>query len=331
MSKKLITLVSIVLVTLMLTAIFVETTSAVHTGVGTLEVYPTSWNPLIKPGYSEYKVITVSTNSWEHLPTREEPGLYTVHGVIKGVTVEKISGPAWLKIEGETNLGDITHPESKKFTIRASPPEDIECGTYPYKVKVSCTSGHPSYLYIEGEIKIYGKGKGTLEVNPTSWNPKIKAGYSVSKVVTVSTNSWEHLPTREEPGLYTVHGVIKGVTVEKISGPAWLKIEGETNLGDITHPESKKFTIRASPPKDMEGTFPYKIRVSCTFGDPSYIDIQGEVTVSPLTPTPVIMPSSSPLPSQPLPAPPTPGFEALFAIAGLLTAVAYLIRRQRVK
>ncbi|MGB2728516.1 MAG: PGF-CTERM sorting domain-containing protein [Halobacteriota archaeon] len=46
------------------------------------------------------------------------------------------------------------------------------------------------------------------------------------------------------------------------------------------------------------------------------------------TPTPLVAPSPSPAAPTPTPTPPAPGFEAIFAIAGLL-AVAYLVRRRK--
>jgi len=51
-----------------------------------------------------------------------------------------------------------------------------------------------------------------------------------------------------------------------------------------------------------------------------------KVVVTPTpTPTPTVPPPVTPTPT---PKPPTPGFEAVFAIAGLL-AVAYLVLRKR--
>ena len=126
--------------------------------------------------------------------------------------------------------------------------------------------------------------------------------------------------------------------------------------------QSRKFTIGASPPADTdEGAVPYKIRVSCTSGEPPYIDITGKITVTPLvtaptatprftlppkptlpprftlTPRPTLTPSpkhtkptpTPERPSWPTPAPAPAGFEAIPAIAGLLVVTVYLIIKRK--
>ncbi|MCK4245593.1 MAG: hypothetical protein KAX20_08215 [Candidatus Omnitrophica bacterium] len=335
MSKKLKPLVSIVLVTLMLMSVFIGTAGAVATKPGELHVSPTSWNPSFFAGDSKSKEFSVRNDAFycEYCVEKAYPE------PLKGVKVEKISGPDWLTFATPTDLGDIPTVQSRKFILRASPPEDAE-GTFPYKIRVSCTSGEPSYIDVEGKITVKSPPTkpGELDVYPTSWNPSISAGDSKSKEVSVRNDAFycEYCVEKAYPE------PLKGVKVEKISGPDWLTFATPTDLGDIPTVQSRKFTIGASPPADTDkGAVPYKIRVSCTSGEPSYIDITGKITVTPLvtapTPTPSLTPSPKPTkptptperPSWPTPAPAPAGFEAVFGIAGLLVVTVYLIIRRK--
>lgn len=201
-----------------------------------------------------------------------------------------------------------------------------------------------------GTADAAGTAPGKLHVSPTSWNPSISAGDSKSEEVSVR-NELSCKKTYTIDGLVEVcYEPLEGVKVEKISGPDWLTFATPTDLGDIPMAQSRKFTIGASPPADTDkGSVPYKIRVSCTSGEPSYIDITGKITVTPLvttptatprftlTPRPTLTPSPKPTkptptpepPSWPTPAPAPAGFEAILAIAGLLVVTVYLIIRRK--
>jgi V8-like Glu-specific endopeptidase len=112
---------------------------------------------------------------------------------------------------------------------------------------------------------------GNMDVNPTSWSPTIFCGNSDSETVTVSATG----------------GIVKGVTVSKVSGPTWLSVS-PTNLGDIASGSSKTFTMTASPPAGTSGDFPYTVRVSNTCGSPSSRDVIGTIHVSSKKPDLVI-------------------------------------------
>ena len=114
----------------------------------------------------------------------------------------------------------------------------------------------------KGIIVKYGITCGNMGVNPTSWSPTIEHGHSDSQIVTVSASG----------------GPVKGVTVSKISGPAWLSVS-PTNLGDIASGSSKTFTMTASPPSGTSGDFTYTVRVSNTCGTPSSRDVTGTIHV----------------------------------------------------
>lgn len=113
---------------------------------------------------------------------------------------------------------------------------------------------------------------GTMNVNPTTWNPTIQCGESDSKTITVSANG----------------GTVYGITVSKISGPSWISAS-PTDLGDISSGSSKTFTITASPPSGTNGDFSFKFRVSCSQGNPSYIDVTGTIHVTCIPPKWTIM------------------------------------------
>jgi len=384
MSKKLKTLVSIVLVSLMLMSVFIGTAGAAGTAPGKLHVSPTSWNPSIYAGDSKSEEVSVrnALSCTRYFDSGISKFVTVCYEPLKGVKVEKISGPDWLTFATPTDLGDIPMTQSRKFILRASLPEDVE-GTFPYKIRVSCTSGEPSYIDVEGKItvKFTPTAPGKLHVSPTSWNPSISAGDSKSEEVSVrnALSCTRYFDSGISKFVTVCYEPLEGVKVEKISGPDWLTFTTPTDLGDIPMTQSRKFTIVASPPADTEGSLPYKIRVSCTSGEPSYIDITGKITVTPLvtaptatprftlTPKPTLLPkhtlpprftltprptliprptltprptpTPSPKPTKPTPTPerpswPTPapapaGFEAVFAIAGLLVVTVYLIIKRK--
>ena len=203
-----------------------------------------SWSPTIDAGTSDSQTVTVSASG----------------GTVKGVTVSKIDGPSWLSVS-PTNLGDIASGSSKTFTITASPPCSDVSGDFPYDFKVSCTCGTPSEKHVTGTIHV---PCGTMDVNPIFWSDTVCVGSSISKVITVSA----------------IGGVVKGVTVSKESGPAWLSVS-PTNLGDIPCEDSKTFTMTASPPSGTSGDFAYTVRVSNTCGTPSSKDVTGTIHVKP--------------------------------------------------
>ena len=355
MSKKLKTLVSIVLVTLMLMSVFIGTADAAGTAPGKLHVSPTSWNPSISAGDSKSEEVSVRNelSCTRYFDSGISKFVTVCYEPLEGVKVEKISGPDWLTFATPTDLGDIPMAQSRKFILRASLPEDVE-GTFPYKIRVSCTSGEPSYIDVEGKItvKFTPTAPGKLHVSPTSWNPSISAGDSKSEEVSVRNelSCTRYFDSGISKFVTVCYEPLEGVKVEKISGPDWLTFATPTDLGDIPMAQSRKFTIGASPPADTDkGSVPYKIRVSCTSGEPSYIDITGKITVTPLvttptatprftlTPRPTLTPSPKPTkptptperPSWPTPAPAPAGFEAILAIAGLLVVTVYLIIKRK--
>lgn len=106
-----------------------------------------------------------------------------------------------------------------------------------------------------------------MSVSPTSWSPTLKSGTSTIQTFTVSASN----------------GNVLGVTISKIDGPNWLTIS-PTNLGDISSGSSKSFTLLASPPSGTSsGSHQFKIRVICSSGSPSSIDITGTITVTSTT------------------------------------------------
>jgi len=113
--------------------------------------------------------------------------------------------------------------------------------------------------------------KPSISVQPTTWSDIVEAGKSKTQTFTTSASG----------------GTVRGVTVTKISGPAWLTIS-PTSLGDIQAGSSKTFTVTASPPAGTTGSFSYLIRVTCTEGEPKSIDVSGTITVKDVVPpTPV--------------------------------------------
>jgi len=112
----------------------------------------------------------------------------------------------------------------------------------------------------------------TMDIQPRTWDDSVEAGKSKSQTFTVSASG----------------GIVKGVTVNKISGPDWLTIS-PTSLGDIPAGSPKTFIVTASPPAGTIGSFDYLIRVSCTEGEPRSIDISGTITVTPATPVKLVI------------------------------------------
>ncbi len=105
---------------------------------------------------------------------------------------------------------------------------------------------------------------GTMSVIPTSWSTSVNSGSSTSKEFTISASN----------------GNVLGVTISKIEGQNWIQIS-TTNLGDISSGLSRSFTLTVSPPNGIaSGNYSYKIRVSCSSGSPSSIDIIGTITVT---------------------------------------------------
>jgi VCBS repeat-containing protein len=115
----------------------------------------------------------------------------------------------------------------------------------------------------------------SMNVQPTTWSDSVEAGKSKAQTFTVSASG----------------GTVKGVTVTKISGPDWITVS-PTSLGDIPAGSSKTFTITASPPARISGSFSYLIRVACTEGEPRSIDVSGTITVTPPPNRPPYMPSN---------------------------------------
>gem|GEM_PF-2380275 len=115
---------------------------------------------------------------------------------------------------------------------------------------------------------------GTMGVNPTSWSPTVNAGSSASQTVTISA----------------IEGPVNGVTVSKMSGPAWLT-NSPSNLGDITAGSSKTVTLTAAPPAGTSGEFDYTVRVNNTCGTPTAQDVTGTIHVPDTTPPSVTVTS----------------------------------------
>jgi glutamyl endopeptidase len=225
---------------------------------GNMGVSPTSWSPTIDEGTSKSQTVTVSADVCS----------------VKGVTVSKVSGPAWLSVS-PTSLGDIASGSSKTFKMTASPPSGTS-GDFTYTVRVKNTCGTPASVDVTGTIHVKYITCGNMGVSPTSWSPTIDEGTSKSQTVTVSASS----------------GPVEGVTVSKVSGPAWLSVS-PTSLGDIASGSSKTFTMTASPPLGTSGPFTYTVRVSNTCGAPSYKDVTGTIQVIPSSKTVVSIEDAS--------------------------------------
>jgi hypothetical protein len=117
---------------------------------------------------------------------------------------------------------------------------------------------------------------GELDVFPSSWNPSIVAGGSEEEEFEVKNTALREYKL----GIgWVTPEPLRDVTVSIISGPGWLTFATPVGWEEIPPQDSRKFILKASPPEDINGTFPYKIRVNCTSGFPSYIDIEGKITV----------------------------------------------------
>jgi hypothetical protein len=256
-------------------------TFTIETICGNMGVSPTSWSPTIDEGTSKSQTVTVSASD----------------GPVEGVTVSKVSGPAWLSVS-PTSLGDIASGTSKTFTMTASPPSGT-CGDFDYTVEVKNTCGTPTTTDVAGTIHVPCIEEcGNMGVSPTSWSPTIDEGTSKSQTVTVSASD----------------GPVEGVTVSKVSGPAWLSVS-PTSLGDIASGTSKTFTMTASPPSGSSGDYTYTVRVSNTCGTPTATDVTGTIHVIP--PLPAAVPSITPI--------------GIIALVGFLVVIAISKIRKRSK
>jgi len=120
-----------------------------------------------------------------------------------------------------------------------------------------------SMLEVEYPSLIYISRVATMDVQPVTWSDLVEAGKSKTQTFTVSASG----------------GTVRGVTVTKLSGPDWLTIT-PISLGDIPAGSSETFTVTASPPTGISGSFNYSVRVTCTEGEPKSIDISGTITVT---------------------------------------------------
>ena len=176
---------------------------------GNMDVAPTSWSPTINCGESDSQIVTVSASG----------------GMIRGVTVSKVSVPAWLSLS-PTNLGDIASGSSKTFTITASPTASLSSGTrgdFAYTVRVSNSCGSPSTRDVSGSIHVdciepsQPPSYSNPSVSPCSGTPSTQFDYSVDvsdpegDTVTVtlktydpSDGSWEDQGNRNVIGSGTV-------------------------------------------------------------------------------------------------------------------------------
>ena len=147
---------------------------------------------------------------------------------------------------------------------------------------------------------VVSAGDGELYVTPTSWSKTITAGDYTTKEFEIRN--------------YGSEGeMLEGVTVSIVSGPEWLAISQSNVESSIPSrwytDRTYKFILKATPPVDVKGSFQYKVRVSCTKGFPSYIDITGKITVTPIVtaPTATPRPTSTPRPTLPPVETPTTG------------------------
>lgn len=153
-------------------------------------------------------------------------------------------------------------------------------------------------------VGIVSAGVGELYVTPTSWSPTIDAGDSKTKEFTIKNRA----------GVYEDYAALEGLTVSITSGPEWLEIS-QSNVERSLPAWSKTYTaynfiLKAAPPENVKGTSSYKVRVSCTKGFPSYIDIAGKITVTPKVTTP-----TTPTPTKPAWTPSAPAKAPLLTIS----------------
>ena len=286
--------ISVAIAAIIVMLVFVGIVSA---GVGELYVTPTSWSPTIDAGDSKTKEFTIKNRA----------GVYEDYAALEGLTVSITSGPEWLEIS-QSNVERSLPAWSKtytayKFLLRAAPPETVD-GSFSYKVRVSCTKGFPSYIDITGEITVPPPPVGELYVTPTSWSPNIGAGDSKTKEFTIKNRA----------GVYEDYAALEGLAVSITSGPEWLEIS-QSNVESSLSAWSKTYTaynfiLKAAPPENVKGTSSYKVRVSCTKGFPSYIDIAGKITVTPKVTTP-----TTPTPTKPAWTPSAPAKAPLLTIS----------------
>lgn len=121
---------------------------------GTMGVSPTSWSPLVNPGFSANQTVTISATG----------------GSVNGVTVSNVSGPTWLTFTPST-LGDIAAGTNKTFTITAAPPANTS-GDFAYTMRVNNTCGTPTTGNVTGTIHVgmcgdvapYPNGDGVVDI-----------------------------------------------------------------------------------------------------------------------------------------------------------------------
>jgi len=139
-------------------------------------------------------------------------------------------------------------------------PIQSEGTTIYYKVMAENNDGYIGLSNVRSYT--VGSSCGTMGVSPTLWSPTITDGSSDSESIIVSASD----------------GIVKGVTVSKISGPSWLT-PSTTSLGDISSDSTKAFTITASPPAAISGDYPYVLRIINICGNPSSIDVTGVIHI----------------------------------------------------
>ena len=263
--------------------------------VGELYVTPTSWS----------KTITAGDYTTKEFEIRN----YGSEGeMLEGVTVSIVSGPEWLEISQSNVESSIPSrwytDRTYKFILKATPPVDVK-GSFPYKVRVSCTKGFPSYIDITGKITV---------------TPIVTAPTATPRPTSTPRPT---LPPVETP---TTGQIAIGSSPEGAS----LYIDGEY-YGETEYYNPKPIGLKAGTYTIKLTKEGYKDYTETITVEGGYIHKKTIILESlPVTPTET---TATPTPTKPTQTPPsettpTPGFEAIFAIAGLL-AVAYLLRRKK--
>ena len=217
---------------------------------------------------------------------------------VKGVKVSKISGPDWLTFNTPTDLGDIKDVTVvRNFGIMVAPPMDVS-GSFEYTLRVSCTYGQPAYKDV----------RGTITVEP-SVTPTPRP--TLPPVETPTTGQIGIGSSPEGASLY-IDGEYYGETERYNPKPIGLK--AGTYTIKLTKDGYKDHTETIT----VEGGYILKKTILL-----ESLPVTPPPTETPITPEPTEQTQTPPPETTP-----TPGFEAIFAIAGLL-AVAYLLRRKK--
>ena len=215
--------------------------------IGSVSISPSSWFPSLAQGNSLQQVFCITAQD----------------NLVKNVNVIKKDTLSWVTLS-QTTVGDITAGGTKQFTLTASPSFQVPCGTYSLMVDITYTTDTVHTLHITGTITILTYN-GLYTVSPLTWNPTVNSGSSISCTFTVSANG----------------GQVRGVWVISDNMPMWSSIT-PNSLGDFSIGDKKTFTVTISPSANQQSkTYPLSFKVNCISGIPSFIMVQGTITVIP--------------------------------------------------